>query len=100
MSKQPAGYDYGYGLPAVFAALRHDFEAAQAQLLDQNQEPIMLLSDVEVELEFTVVHSTDVGGGLNLKVFGVGFGADGTRANSQGSSHRMTIKLTAAKDIG
>jgi hypothetical protein len=86
----------GYGLPEIFEALRDDFVAAQRQLASTNGEPIMQLAETEVELAFTVEHSGKGKGGVNLKVFGVGFEAGGEKGTTRSGVHRLTVKLSPA----
>jgi Trypsin-co-occurring domain 2 len=86
----------GYGLAEIFEALRNDFVAAQRQLVNADREPIMQLGETEVELAFTVEHAGKGKGGVNLKVFGVGFEAGGEKGTTRAAVHRLMVKLSPA----
>ncbi|WP_405889854.1 hypothetical protein OG427_07345 [Streptomyces sp. NBC_00133] len=90
----------GYGLPAVFEALRKDLAAAQQRLLDANQNAILNLKETEVELTFTVEHTGKGKGGINLKVFGVGFEAGGEKGTNRSSVHRLKVILEPTDILG
>lgn len=91
---------YGYGLPDVLTAMRRDFEEARRRLDEGDHEPLMLLAGAEVEIEFTIERQTQGGGGVNLKVFGVGFEAQAEKARNEGTAHRMKIVLSPVNDTG
>jgi hypothetical protein len=89
-----------FDLPAVFAALRLGFERAQAQLLAGDAAPIMLLDSAEIELEVLVEKDTKGGGGVNLKVIGVGVEGGVERNVHHGRTHRLKVSLRPAGDTG
>ncbi|GFE17966.1 hypothetical protein Sgleb_60130 [Streptomyces glebosus] len=89
----------GYGLPAVFEALRSDLAAAQQRLLNADQEAILNLKETEVELTFTVERTGKGKGGINLKVFGVGFEAGGEKGTNQSTVHRLKVTLEPSQAL-
>lgn len=89
-----------FDLPAVFAALRRDFERAQAQLLSGDAAPIMLLDSAEIELEVLVEKDIKGGGGVNLKVIGIGVEGGIERNIHHGKTHRLRVSLKPAGDTG
>lgn len=90
----------GYGLPDIFEALRNDLLAAQERLQSSSSEPIMDLGETEVELAFTVEHAGKGKAGVNLKVFGVGFEAEGEKGITRSSVHRLKVTLTPSEVMG
>ncbi len=88
----------GYGLPEVFEALRHDLVAAQDKLRDEKRDPVMKLGGAEIELTFTLQRDTKGKGGVNLKVFGVGFEAGGERGRTESAVHKIKIMLEPSAD--
>ncbi|GAB7188979.1 hypothetical protein ATKI12_8810 [Kitasatospora sp. Ki12] len=89
----------GYGLPAVFEALRSDLVAAQQRLLNGNQEAILNLKETEVELSFTVERAGKGKGSINLKVFGVGFEAGGEKGANRSTVHRLKVTLEPSQAL-
>jgi hypothetical protein len=83
-----------FGLDDVLSALSGDLKRAQDQAKEAGVG--LFLREVEVELAFTVERSRDVGGGINLKVFGVGFGGGGKLGASSETVHRIQLKLGPA----
>ena len=88
-----------YGLPEIFAALRADFIASQAALAGGDKKPLMQVSEAQIELSFTLDRATTGGGGVNLKFFGVGFEAKGEKARTEGTAHKLTVKLVPVEGM-
>lgn len=89
----------GYGLPAVFEALHADLVASQRRLLDADQEAMLKLKETEVELTFTVERAGKGKGGLNLKVFGVGFEAGVEKGTNRSTVHRLKVTLEPIQEL-
>lgn len=91
---------HGYGLPEVFRALRSDLDEAEQQLREQSSGPLMTLSSVEVEIQFTIERETAGKAGLNLKVLGVGFEGGGGTSSSELTTHRLLVRLDPIRPTG
>ncbi|MDH6629408.1 hypothetical protein M2271_007244 [Streptomyces sp. LBL] len=91
--------ELGYGLPDVFQALRGDLLKAKQYLMDSDGDPIMKLAGAEVEIAFTVERRKKGESGLNLRAFGVGFGAEVGLEHGDSTVHRIKINLDSAGDF-
>jgi hypothetical protein len=85
-----------FGLDKVLEALGHDL--VKAQVAAEKGGFGLVVGDAEVEISFTVEKAREGGGGVNLKVFGVGVGGGATLNSSQASVHRITLKLHPKND--
>jgi hypothetical protein len=83
--------DATFGLDEVLHALGRDLLRAEEQA--KQQAFGLYVKDAEVELSFTVEKSSKGGGGLNLKVFGVGFSGEGEQLRDSVSVHRIRLSL-------
>jgi hypothetical protein len=87
-----------FGLKEVLSALSRDLVAAREA--SKTQSFGLFVQEVEVELAFTVEHSSDEKAGVNIKVFGVGFDAGGTLGKSAETVHRIQLKLSPEGTTG
>jgi hypothetical protein len=87
----PTPQDATFGLDEVLHALGRDLLRAEQQA--KQQAFGLYVKDAEVELSFTVEKSAKGGGGLNLKVFGVGFSGEGQQLRDSVSVHRIRLSL-------
>jgi hypothetical protein len=95
MSESEFSDDSTFGLDQVLGAIRRDLKAAQKA---SESDPLgLFVQSVDVELAFTVESSRQGGGGINLKVFGVG--ADGERKRSVSSETVHRIQLTLSPEL-
>jgi len=84
--------DSTFGLDQVLKALRRDLKSAQKAA---EGDPLgLFVQQAEVELAFTVERSKSAGGGINLKVFGVGADAGGKRGTTSETVHRIKLTLS------
>jgi hypothetical protein len=81
-----------FGLDEVLHTLGRDLMRAEARAKQRAYG--LYVKDAEVELSFTVEKSNKRGGGLNLKVFGVGFSGEGEHVQDSVSVHRIRLSLT------
>jgi hypothetical protein len=89
--------DETFDLAEVLGALHADLLKAEEHV---QGEARLFVSETEVEITFTVERSKEGGGGLNLKVFGVGAEASGKGTSGRIDAHRITLKLLPHGDIG
>jgi hypothetical protein len=87
-----------FGLDEMLQALRRDLVAANKTLADGT--PILNVGEVEIEVAFTLERSTEKGGGVNFKVFGVGVEAGGKGATGRSYTNRVKITLTPPRPYG
>lgn len=80
-----------FGLDEVLGALGADLWEARSNALDHGFG--LAVTSAEVELSFTVEHSLEGKGGVNLRVFGVGAGGDIAKTNTEESVHRIKLTL-------
>lgn len=81
-----------FGIAEVLNTLWSDLEQAEVAIKTGRRNQ-MSISSASVEIAFTVTSKTSGGGGLSIRVFGVG--ADGKVSKSTASErvHRVTINL-------
>ena len=81
-----------FGLDEVLGALSADLRSAQ-RIAAANDGVGLVVGSAEVEIAFTVEHSRGGGGGVNLKVFGVGIDGKGEKSTSEEAVHRIKLTL-------
>ena len=83
------------GLDEVIGALSRDLKRAQRDAAEEGAFGLYL-SEAIVELQFTVERTRTNEGkaGVNFKVFGVGFGADGSIGSGSSDERMQRITLT------
>jgi hypothetical protein len=88
----PGDGDETFGLDQVLGAIHRDLKSAQKAA---ETDPFGLyVQNVVVELVFTVERSREGGGGINLKVLGIGAEAGGRRRSSEATEHRIVLTLS------
>ena len=93
--------DSGIGIAELLKELRKELDTAESEIADAGKGAKLFLEASEIELAFTVSRSTEVGGGLNFNVFGVGAGVNAKDGKVQQSVHRIKLSLRpSAGDIG
>ena len=58
------------------------------------------MAEAEVEVAFTIERSREKGGGLNLKVFGIGAEGSGKGTSGRADVQRVTLKLHPHGELG
>ena len=79
-----------FDLAEVLGALHADLLEAEANV---KGEARLFVAEAEVEITFTVERSREKGGGLNLKVFGVGGEGSAKGTSGRADLQRVTLKL-------
>jgi Trypsin-co-occurring domain 2 len=80
----------GVDLADVLAALHRDLLKAERNVQGDAR---LFVAEAEVEVAFTIERSREQGGGLNLKVFGVGAEGSGKGTSGRADVQRVTLKL-------
>jgi NTP-dependent ternary system trypsin peptidase co-occuring protein len=86
-----------FDLAEVLGALHADLRKAEHNVQGDAR---LFVSEAEVEITFTVERSREQGGGLNLKVFGVGAEGSGKGTSGREDVQRITLKLLPHGALG
>lgn len=91
--EEPDGDQETFGLREMLEALHDDLHHVNSAF---GEDGVLAVSQVEVEVSFTIAKTREGGGGLGIRVFGIGAGAHGSVGSNRESVHRMTLRLSPA----